>query len=80
MMPAERREQFWAELREEVEKRRRHSAVVIMGDLNGRVGNQEEDGWFPHKKVHKMCREGRVSRTKRQSLTTSACLKSGNLQ
>jgi len=37
------REGFWSSLRDEVEKRRRSAAVVIMGDVNGRVGAREED-------------------------------------
>ena len=80
------RERFWTQLRDEVEKRRRSAAVVVMGDLNGRVGSRAEDwevvgrygeevvnengesclelcrgsdlvvlnGWFPHKRVHRM--------------------------
>ena len=80
------RERFWAQLRDVVEIRRRKAAVIIMGDVNGRVGSRAEDidivgrygeevvnengesclelcrgsdllvlnGWFPHKKVHKM--------------------------
>ena len=79
------RERFWLSLREEVEIKR-SAEVIIMGDLNARVGNRREDqdivgqygeevvnengksclelcrgsnlvvlnGWFPHKKVHKM--------------------------
>jgi hypothetical protein len=80
------KERFWAQLRSEVEKRRRSAAVIVMGDLNGRIGSRLEDadivgsygeetvnengesllelcrgsdlvvlnGFFPHKKVHKM--------------------------
>ena len=52
------REKFWAELREEVERRRRTAAVVIMGDINGRVGNRQEDwevvGWYVQRASMKM--------------------------
>jgi hypothetical protein len=83
---SEERERFWRCLRDEVEERRKSASVIVMGDLNGRVGKQPEDwdivgqygeeeinqngesclelcrgsgmvvmnGWFPHKKVHKM--------------------------
>ena len=37
------REGFWTMLRDEVEKRRRSASVVVMGDLNGRVGSRAED-------------------------------------
>jgi exonuclease III len=37
------RETFWRELRDEVEKRRKGAEVVIMGDMNGRIGNKKED-------------------------------------
>ena len=37
------KERFWESLRDEVEKRRRNASVVIMGDVNGRVGNQSEN-------------------------------------
>ena len=84
--PIEVKNMFWLQLREAVEKCRRKSSVIVMGDMNGRVGSRAEDvevvgsygeevvnengecllelcrgsdlvvlnGWFPHKKVHKM--------------------------
>ncbi len=37
------KESFWGRLRDEVEFRRRGAKVIVMGDVNGRVGNRQED-------------------------------------
>src|SRR5829696_4404803 len=82
----EDREAFWMATRDELEKRRRSGKIILMGDLNGRVGSWPEDwgivgrygenvinkngksclelcrgsgllvmnGWFPHRKAHRM--------------------------
>ena len=42
-MHFEVKDRFWAQLREEVEKCRRKAAVIVMGDMNGRVASQTED-------------------------------------
>jgi len=37
------KDKFWRELRDEVEKRRQSASVMVMGDMNGRVGALKED-------------------------------------
>ena len=90
-----------------MEKCRRKAAVIVMGDMNGRVGSRTEDvnvvgrygeeivnengecllelcrgsdlvvlnGWFPHKKVHKMTYvQGMVEGMDRKAILDYFCV------
>ena len=101
------KEKFWKDLRDVIAQKRKSAHIVVLGDLNGRVGSRTEDreivgrygedivnengesilelcrgagmvvmnGWFPHRKVHKMTFVQRmVSQKDREAILDYCCV------